>query len=159
MNLAYCTVVRVAELAAELQSIPLVRIPDKSGHGHYGGPDGWIHGLSNTRIRMGETYPLATLAVEDLQETENLGDVKQVLVNMLEPGAHLDAHRDGYPDHARYHLPVITNNEAYWWDEYDGKRNMVIGTWYGPVPHCGILHSAGNPGLTPRLHLVVDFDK
>lgn len=159
MNIVTCLTVRLAELQAELLAIPLVRIPDGSGHGHMDGPAGWINGLSNTRIRMGDTYPLATKAIEELQDRAGLGEVKQIMVNHLQPGALLAPHRDGRPDNHRYHLPVISNMDAYWWDELEGKRNMLVGWWYGPVPYCGILHSAGNPGSGDRLHLVVDFEK
>lgn len=158
MNIVSCAV-RLSGLAAELQSVPLVRIQDDSGHPHFGGPSGWIHGLSNTRIRLGDSYPLTTEAIEDIQLREDLGDVVQVMVNKLGPGALLAPHRDGRPDNHRYHLPIVSNPDAYWWDELGGKQNMLVGWWYGPVPYCGILHSAGNPGSTDRLHLVVDFEK
>lgn len=159
MNITYCTSVPLAGLLAEMRAIPLVRIQDGSGHSHFGGPHGWIRGLSNSRIRLGETYPLITEAVEELQDKEGLSSVVQVMVNNLAPGASLSPHRDGLPDNLRYHLPILTNTEAYWWDELESRRHMLAGWWYGPVPYCGILHSAGNPGTSDRLHLVVDFKR
>lgn len=159
MNTVACTAVRLEELRAEMLAIPLVRIRDDSGHPHHGGPSGWIHGLSNSRIRLGETYPKLTEAVEDLQIELGLGDVVQVMVNKLGAGALLAPHRDGYPSHNRFHLPIITNDFAYWWDELHGTVHMRAGFWYGPVPYCGILHSAGNPATSDRLHVVVDFHK
>lgn len=158
MNIVRLRTVRLAELQAEVLAIPLVRVPDGSGHGHHSGPAGWINGLSNARIRMYD-YPILTRAIEELEEEYDLGSAKQIMVNNLDPGAALTQHRDGYPSNYRYHLPVITNNEAYWWDELEGKLTMAAGTWYGPVPYCGILHSAGNPGSTDRLHIVVDYER
>lgn len=159
MNIVAESTVRLAALQAEVLAVPLVRIQDGSGHGHFGSEAGWIQGLSNTRVRIGDTYPLISRVVENIQDREQLSDVVQIMVNKLEPGAALSPHRDGRPDNHRYHLPVLTNTDAYWWDELEGRRNMIVGWWYGPVPYCGILHSAANPGSTDRIHLVVDFKK
>jgi hypothetical protein len=158
MNIIPCHV-NMFELSRELRTVPLVRIPDGSGAGHLGGPEGWIHGLSNARIRIGETYPLVTSVVNELRGRLQLGRTVQILVNNMTPGAELRPHRDGRPDYARYHLPVETHELAYWWDELEGRRHMIKGWWYGPVPYCGILHSAGNPSPVDRLHLIVDFEK
>lgn len=154
----YMCHVSLSNLAAEVCAIPLARIPNGSGHGHFSSKAGWINGLSLTRVRLGETYPLLTQAVEELQIASRHHKIEQVIINKLDPGALLDTHRDGYPQNDRYHLPIITNSEAYWWDELEGKRHMVAGRWHGPVPYCGILHSAGNPGMTDRLHVIVDFE-
>lgn len=149
--------VPMAELVAEVLSIPLVRIPNGAGHGHFGTKSGWIRGLSNARIRSGPTYPLTSRAVTLLGSRVGHYDVRQILVNKMDPGAELAPHRDGAPQYDRYHLPIVTNNDAYWWDEHNGHVAMRAGTWYGPVPYCGILHSAGNPGRSDRIHLIVDF--
>lgn len=156
MNVNACTV-PFGMLTDEILAIPLRRVPDGSGHGHLDGKPGWIRGLSNTRVRLGETYPYLTQAVDELGELVHRHEVKQVIVNNLEAGAELSAHRDGLPQYDRYHLPIMTNSDAYWWDEIDGSLRMAIGNWYGPVPYCGILHAAGNPGLSDRLHIVADF--
>jgi len=158
VNIVALSTVRLAELQAEVLAIPLVRVPDGSGHGHHNGPAGWINGLSNARVLMYD-HPHLTTAVEELQDTYDLGAVRQILVNNMDPGAELSRHRDGYPNYFRYHLPVITNSDAYWWDELEGTLHMAVGSWHGPVPYCGILHSAGNPGTTDRLHVVVDFER
>lgn len=160
MNTFVCNSVKLAELAVEVLSVPLVRIQDGSGSSHLNGPEGWIRGLSMARIRPTyETYPLVCAALEELRGRIQLGGTVQVMVNRLESGGELSAHRDGYPDNDRYHLPVVTHDLAYWWDEQWGRRHMVKGWWYGPVPYCGILHSAGNPSPVDRIHIVVDFKK
>lgn len=156
MNVVKCNVPH-AQLTAEALSVPLVRIPNGSGHGHFNAKSGWINGLSNARVRPGETWPWITQAVQELADEVHHHHVVQILLNKLDPGALLDTHRDGYPQNDRYHLPIVTNRDAYWWDELEGRLSMSVGYWYGPVPYCGILHSAGNPGPTDRLHLVVDF--
>lgn len=158
MNIIPCRT-NMSELARELVCIPLVRMQDGSGSSHFNGPVGWIRGLSLTRIREGETYPFATQAILELQERESLGQIVQIMVNNLAPGAELSTHRDGLPNNARYHLPIITHELVYWWDEIEGRRHMMKGWWYGPVPYCGILHSAGNPSPVNRLHLIADFKK
>jgi len=157
MNVTVCRV-NMAELAAELRAVPLRHIRDGSGSSHFNGPEGWIKGLSLTRIQLGETYPLAKRAIEDLQERTSLGKLTQIMVNNLEPGGQLSPHRDGPPNYHRWHLPIVTHELAYWWDELEGRRHMVKGWWYGPVPYCGILHMAGNPSPVNRLHLVADFE-
>jgi hypothetical protein len=144
-------------LATEVLTVPLVRIVDGSGSSHLGGPERWIRGLSMTRIHLGETYPLITKAVRDLRSKIDLGDTVQIMVNKLDAGGELAPHRDGYPAHWRFHLPVITHPAAYWWDEQYGRFHMQQGEWSGPVPYCGVMHSAGNPSPVARIHLVADF--
>lgn len=158
VNAVRPTIVPLAELTAEALSVPLTRIPDGSGHGHYDGPTGWIAGLSMARVDLLD-YPAMADAVDELRIDVGLHSVVQSMVNLLHPGGTLSVHRDGPPDHLRYHLPIVTNMDAYWWDEYSDKMHMTAGWWYGPVPYCGILHGAGNPGPTDRIHLVVDFKK
>jgi hypothetical protein len=157
VNTVLCTI-PLSEVAREAASVPLKRIADGSGHAHLGSKPGWIRGLSLTRVRPGESHPFITQAVDALGAVVHRYDVKQILINNLEPGAELSIHRDGYPQNDRFHLPLITNPSAYWWDEIEGRTHMLSGWWYGPVPYCGILHSAGNPGTSDRLHLIVDFE-
>lgn len=148
----------VAELQEEVSSIGLHRIADGSGSSHFGGPEGWIHGLHNARIELIK-YPWISLAIAYLRNNVSVGDVEQVMVNRLEAGAEFGRHRDGLPDNARFHLPVITHESAYWWDELNGTIHMKQGHWYGPMPYCGILHAVGNPSEIDRIHLVVDFKR
>jgi hypothetical protein len=152
-----------ARLALEVAAIPLVRMQDGSGSSHMGGPEGWIHGLSMSRVGL-RGHPVIDRAILALRQYESryhegLGKIVQVMVNKLEPGALLDRHRDGEPDNARYHLPVWTHPDVYWWDEYNGHFHMEEGKWYGPMPYCGVLHSVGNPSPVERVHVIVDFER
>lgn len=146
-------------LQREVFTVPLRRIQDGSGSSHFNGPEGWIRGLSMARVHLGETYPLITQAVTELRERVPVGATVQVMVNKLDAGGELSSHRDGYPDHARFHLPIVTSPAVYWWDELNGHVHMREREWYGPVPYCGVLHSAGNPSPVYRFHLVADFHK
>lgn len=153
-------------LRYELAGADIRRVRDGSGEG------GWIHGLSNTRLFLRHpkthiksidqlgNYPLVKEAISMLRsEADEHGELTQVMVNVLEPGGELNPHRDGLPDDHRWHLPVLTNAQCDWWDEIDGYTHMAEGEWAGPVPYCGVLHSAVNHGRTKRVHLVADFSK
>lgn len=150
------------------------RVSDGSGHGGEDFSPGWIQGLSNTRLflrRPGTSspdgvllnflaeFPAIEMAIEELREEMGHRILTQVMVNSLEPGGKLAAHRDGLPDDARYHLPVFTNPDAVWWDEFHGTTHLAEGYWHGPVPYCGVLHSVANNGTMSRLHVVADFEK
>lgn len=135
-------------------------IPDGSGSSHFGGPEGWIHGLEMVRLapRWWGTG-LIGKAIDEVRCARQVGALRQMIVNRLRPYGKLEAHRDGWPDRLRFHLPLQTNPGAYWWDELNGKVHMSCGTWYGPVPYCGVLHAAHNPTPVDRVHLVVDFER
>ena len=145
-------------ISAQINRITMRRIPDGSGSSHFGGPEGWIHGLSTALVDVHSCSEIWE-AVFALQDELQLGDVDRVLLNCLQAGTEFDKHRDGLPDNARFHLPVQTTDDAYWWDEINGNVHMRAGHWYGPVPYCGILHAVGNPASTDRIHLVVDFKR
>lgn len=153
--------VGLAELVAEITAIPLVRIQDGSGSSHFDGPEGWIWGLHNVRVQLGETWPVLTEAVRALGQVAvgDEGEPVQVMVNRLDAGGALRAHRDGEPNRLRFHLPVVTHENVEWWDEIHGKLCMREGLWYGPVPYCGILHSVVNNSPVDRIHLVADFER
>lgn len=150
-------------IVQEVLSIRLTPIKDGSGHAKgEGTKDGWITGLSMTRIYSPANYQLdyyaaISEAVDELRP--NNGELVQVMVNKLEAGHALLTHRDGPPDHNRYHLPVITNDHVTWWDEDSGTVHMKAGEWYGPVSYCGKLHSMMNKGMHARIHIVADFEK
>lgn len=129
-------------------------VPNGSGSSHFGGPEGWITGLAMRRLYGAGAVGEALAELESLTQRHRL---VQVMVNRLAPGGRLAPHRDGYPDNLRYHLPLKTNSAAYWWDEYNGRVHMECGTWYGPVPYCGVLHSAVNDGDSERIHLIADY--
>lgn len=148
-------------LLQELYAIhQLESIPDGSGSSHGGGPEGWIYGLELVRLpaKVWGTGLLGK-ALDDVRRARQVGPLRQVMLNRLLPYGKLDVHRDGWPDRLRFHLPLLTNEGAYWWDELNGHVHMGAGKWYGPVPYCGVLHSAHNNGPTDRVHLVVDFER
>lgn len=136
--------------SAEFESIR-----DGSGSSHFDGPEGWIHGLTMARLPV---QGHLQAAVRELRDNVQVGRLVQCMVNRLAPGGSLAPHRDGLPSHMRFHLPLKTNPDAYWWDELNGKVHMRRGHWYGPVPYCGVLHSAVNDGDSERVHLVIDFE-
>ena len=138
----------------------LERIPDGSGSSHQGGPEAWIYGLEMVRLPA-KVWNLGLLskALDEIRRARQVGPLRQVLLNRLRAHGRLEVHRDGYPDRLRFHLPLATNPASYWWDERNGKVYMGEGMWYGPVPYCGVLHSAVNDGDTERVHLVVDFER
>lgn len=135
-------------------------IPDGSGSSHFDGPEGWIYGLDMVRLtpRLWESG-LVGRAIDEVRRARQVGALRQVLVNRLKPYGKLDLHRDGLPDRLRFHLPLQTRKDAYWFDELNGRIHMELGAWYGPVPYCGVLHAAHNPTPVDRIHLVVDFDR
>jgi len=135
-------------------------IPDGSGSSHFGGPEGWIHGLEMVRLApRWWNVGLIGKAVDELRCARQVGATRQMIVNRLRPFGKLEPHRDGWPDRLRFHLPLQTSPGAYWWDEQNGDVHMACGTWYGPVPYCGVLHAAYNPTPVDRVHLVVDFER
>jgi hypothetical protein len=133
--------------------------------------DGWIYGLSNTRLflrhpkthaveidRISE-FPEISAALSDLESETSHHYLTQIMVNVLDAGGVLAPHRDGLPDDYRYHLPVQTNVDVLWWDELNGGTYMQHGQWHGPVSYCGVLHSVVNYGSQPRIHIVADYAK
>lgn len=90
-----------------------------------------------------------------------------VMVNRLPPGVEVPKHRDflkptplqprKFPTIERWHLPVVTNNLCFWWDENQGPVRFPVGFWTGPVPYW-TNHSVWNKGVVERIHLVVDLD-
>lgn len=153
----YAAGVDLAALREELSTIELQAIPDGSGSSHLGGPEGWIHGLSMARIARVE-YAQLGVAIAELRDVVHLGVLRQVMVNRLSAGNTLEPHRDGLPQHQRFHLPVITHPDVFWWDEIAGKCTMEPGYWYGPVNYCGILHMVANPSPVDRVHVIADFE-
>lgn len=157
MNI-FATQANLLELTHELAKIPLHRIADGSGSSHFDGPEQWIHGLSMNRFSP-SSYPKTNALIAGLRTHVHLGLVEQAMINRLSPYGELSPHRDGLPEYDRYHFPIIADPGAYWWDEINGTMHMQEGCWYGPVPYCGVLHSAGNPTPIQRVHLIVDFAK
>jgi hypothetical protein len=162
---------RLPLIRRSLSELSMARVPDQSGQGGDGFVGGWVNGLENARLFLRSpkdgqvivdhlgVFPSVQRAIIQLMADREYTVLTQVMVNHLEPGGRLEKHRDGLPDDDRWHLPLITNPFAKWWDEYNGEVHMDIGYWYGPVPYCGVLHSAVNDGHSERVHLVADFVK
>lgn len=157
--------VSFAELQAEIATIPLEKVPDKSGTARgENAKEGWINGLEMMRIYGPDpdTNSLWELPVIDHVVTvfsqQQNKTIHQVMVNRLAPHSALEMHRDGRPEKYRWHLPITTNALVEWYDEIDGWVHMDLGFWHGPLNYCGFLHSMTNDGETPRTHLIVDFD-
>lgn len=148
-------------LKDEIQAVPVKPIVAGSGHGGTGYKKGWIDGMKNARINPSEVGGYIGHAIDYLLNRANgyvKYDVSQIMVNLLEPNCRLDAHRDGHCIDYRFHLPIITNPNVFWWDEITSQNlNFEEGYWYGPVPYSGVLHSMRNEGLESRYHLVVDL--
>lgn len=168
---SFPTRLELSAIVREVATVPVATIADGSGHAGDGHDGGWINGLRNYRLfldppqRGGQVidrladYPTIRELIAELMETTGHYDLRQVMVNRLETGGTLAAHRDGLPDDWRYHFPVETNSGVAWWDEYNGTLFMAEGHWHGPVPYCGVLHSVANNGPTQRIHIVADFKK
>lgn len=88
------------------------------------------------------------------------GKAVGVMVNTLKAGQYSPIHTDKLTGkYDRFHLPVQTNEHAYWWDATLplGKLlHMREGTWYGPVPYYHD-HRVFNDGKQDRIHIVVDI--
>lgn len=148
------------DLASEVMAVPLQSIQEGSGHASSRHKGGWISGLSMLRVQDDlDSYPVLKYEIEELQKSIGNHELRQVMINRLEPGCCLEMHEDGPPDDYRYHLPVVTNPSVRWWDEVNGIRYMQAGYWYGPVAYCGRLHSMSNRGRYARVHVIADFVK
>lgn len=99
-------------------------------------------------------FPILQDAVADLEAQTRAA--KAVMVNRLGPGVRVPLHKDAEGGE-RWHLPIVTNPRAYWWDARDADVHMEAGKWWGPVPW-EVNHSVSNLGDTPRIHLIVDLE-
>lgn len=163
--------VSIAELQAEIASVPLTKIPDNSGTARgENAKEGWIKGLRMARlygpiqernyeenaIQLDADYPKIEQVVNLFANQRDL-QIHQVMVNELAPHSALELHRDGQPEMHRWHLPIFTNELVQWYDEVDGWQHMKLNHWYGPVNYCEKLHSMTNDGEDRRIHLIVDL--
>lgn len=89
-----------------------------------------------------------------------------LMINRMPPKVLVPKHRDflkasthqqRYPTLERWHLPIVTNEGAWWWDEQHGRMLLPAGFWYGPMPYW-LEHQIGNDGNDSRIHLIVDLD-
>lgn len=148
------------ELASEIQSVPLKPIRDGSGHAGTGYKPGWINGLMTARldtVKLKE-YPHIAEAISLLEEYLPDYDLFKIMLNRLGAKCELAQHRDGLSYNYRFHLPVITNPFATWWDELQHQWiHLRSGVWHGPIPYSGVMHQMVNLGDVARYHLVVDL--
>lgn len=154
--------VQQERLVTEVTRIDYESIADGAGSAHgTNGTEGWIYGLSIARL-FGPGYEDALIRFPAISETliwlcnarEKM--LVQCMVSRLVAGGELRPHMDGEPANERWHLPVITNGDAVWWDAQNGSLHMEPRKWWGPVPYCGVYHGFKN-GDTERIHVIADL--
>lgn len=119
--------------------------------GRYCDPaDGLLWG-GPKRFHHGRRFPNILKLVNDYPEMINLR------MNVMHPGSGLSPHKEIVDleagSKARFHLPVMTNDKArlmVGWGLYPAEEGWVY------FFNNGMVHSAINPGETPRVHLVWD---
>jgi hypothetical protein len=81
------------------------------------------------------------------------------MINRIPPGVIVPVHKDHVHGerNLRYHLPLVTNDKAGYWDEVNGVMIMEQGSWYGPIPYWTD-HNVWNKGDSERVHLIVDLE-
>lgn len=107
--------------------------------------------------------PLVRAAILDIVKYRELPP-KHIMINKLKPGVEVPVHTDtvaagNYKTAhvSRWHLPIVTNEQCYWWDEELAREiHLEYGYWHGPIKHW-MKHSVKNLGTTERVHLVVDL--
>lgn len=115
-----------------------------------------------------EAFKGSPSIMKAIREIETLRDtpVLHVMINKLPSNTEVPIHRDWIlptaklgknPCVERWHLPIATNHNCFWWDETQTQIHMVEGVWSGPVPYW-LNHKVWNFGMTERIHLVVDLD-
>jgi hypothetical protein len=157
--------VSLAELQAEIATLPFEKIADKSGTARgENAKEGWINGLEIARVYGPDPefdslweLPVIEHVVKVFSQQQNR-TIHQVMINKLAAHSALEMHRDGPPAKMRWHLPITTNALVEWYDEIDGWLHMDLGIWHGPVSYCNKLHSMTNDGETERIHLILDLD-
>lgn len=154
----------MSHIEAEVDRIPLTRMQDNQGHTEDGSTPGWLNGLSLRRIYVEndvnelQNYPNIYRAVAYIQGRFRFAGVRQILINKLDAGKSLLAHKDGPPNDLRFHLPVVTSFPGVTWkDEIEGELHMRYGHWHGPVNYCGVFHEMHNKSELDRTHIVADF--
>lgn len=117
-------------------------------HEQSGGIPGWVE--------VG--CPTIKAAIDELVKFR-AKKAMHLMVNKLPASCLCPVHTDnvvGSPE--RWHLPLVTNPNTYWWDEKEGLLHMDAGNWYGPMPYGG-RHTVVNFGTDERIHLIVDVEK
>jgi aspartyl/asparaginyl beta-hydroxylase len=102
-----------------------------------------------------QSAPAIQAAVAEIEGLVG-GTATHIMLNRLRPGDSVLPHVDQMDTGERWHLPVVTNRGAIWWDEIEQiDLNMQAGFWWGPVPYKRS-HAVRNDGESERIHLVVD---
>jgi len=84
-----------------------------------------------------------------------------IMVNRLPPNTSVPIHidpvipRDVHLE--RWHLPIKTNDRAFWWGQNTGKFHMALGCWYGPMPYWELHNVDNTHPIDDRVHLIVDL--
>ena len=125
--------------------------------------DFWFDGSGAEMSIKPASYPLyirnkkyITSAIEEIQKLTNQ-EALYIMINRLGPKVEVPIHTDTLKEKVdRYHLPIITNYQSFWWDRIKGSRSLKPGIWYGPMPYW-VEHSVANYGETERIHLIVDL--
>ncbi len=109
--------------------------------------------------------PNIKMAIEEISQIRNQRPLN-LMINKLPAATGAPKHRDfippttyqgGNPTVERWHLPIVTDDKCFWWDELNGEIFMESKYWWGPVPYW-VLHTIYNHGQTERVHLIVDLD-
>lgn len=124
----------------------------------------WFHGGENIMMaaRQSTMPKLPPIFMEAIAEIEGLRGLKALYagVNSVPGGEQSGKHTDTLlVDYKveRWHLPLVTNKDAWIWLNRGGEINMVAGVWHGPFPYWD-LHAVGNRGKEARVHFFVDLD-
>lgn len=129
---------------------------------YHGWNPGWIKDGSGVLMSNGQSvfspdmFHLARLAVEEIEDSTGL-KAKYLLAVRLPAGVVVPVHTDTLVQNsvARWHLPLITNKDAWFWEEDIGFRHLPAGAWAEVNYHKR--HTIGNFGRTERVHLIVDL--
>lgn len=115
-----------------------------------------ITALQGKGIPREFTTPSIRACIREIEQITGK-TAKNIMINRLEPGGCIPKHKDDDDYGERWHLPIVTNDEASWWDEVsDRLQHMPFGRWTGPVPYRKF-HEVRNDGDQERIHLVVDL--
>ncbi len=108
-------------------------------------PKGWDRGH----------FPETKALVEDFARDRGK-KVTGVMVNRLPAHSQVPVHQD--PGTAeRWHFPINTSTNVYWWDEENEFRHFPAAMWSGPVPY-HLHHQVTNQSPYERVHIVVDIE-
>jgi len=108
------------------------------------------------RTAFAAMLPHTEALVNSVLARMNVATVGNVLCVALEPGGEVLPHADtgAYPEHfERFHI-VVTSPEGNWFKVADEYTQPQPGDVF--FFNHRLTHSVGNPGDTPRVHIIVD---